>query len=538
MLVKLLLLRLRGGIRQRLLELKSLRGLLLVLVMAGIAMLLLRQSELPETPLGDVFAKEPQQLRAQMAQFMPLSLLFAFLLTVFISAPPAIYFSPTEISLLFSAPFTRRALILYKLCCYALGVLLNSLLITVLTPSMVASPGAIFAGSFLALLFIQLLTVASNLLTQSLKDLFRRQMPWRYLPIALLMLLIAVGWCYVDVADGLKPALIRFQESLGGTLLLAPFGIFADIFLTQSPFFECWPSLLLAAAMNAVLIVVVIFLDGKSSEASTAASLERHQHWEQTRRSGRFLTENPVVTRTVMPPPKLTGIGPVIWRQWLSAFRSSRKVLWGFLTIAVLGGPLLVVASREISIWTLIGSIFFAIVFVLPKTLAFDFRNDLETMETFKSLPLPPWKINTGQMATPVLLSCLLELVLLASTAIFAGSHLGLILLAIAPFILPFNILLYGLENLFFLLFPAALVPVGRADFDFLGRTMLEFIVKSIILIASCVLSATLGWLVMKNLHLSWHVFIAVAWFALTSVSLLTLPLLNWAFRRFDVSRC
>lgn len=106
-----------------------------------------------------------------------------------------------------------------------------------------------------------------------------------------------------------------------------------------------------------------------------------------------------------MQPPILGGIGPVAWRQMLSVFRSSSKALLAFLVMATLAGPLLVIASADISKWSLMGGVFFAAVFVLPRTLVFDFRSDLGTMENLKALPLSAWQISIGQLALPVLLT-------------------------------------------------------------------------------------------------------------------------------------
>ncbi|MFZ2168613.1 MAG: hypothetical protein WAW61_03140, partial [Methylococcaceae bacterium] len=67
--------------------------------------------------------------------------------------------------------------------------------------------------------------------------------------------------------------------------------------------------------------------------------------------------------------------------------------------------------------------------------------------------------------------------------------------------------------------------------------TMVGFMVTSTILIGSCFLAASAGQAAMNATGLRWPVFIAVAWFSLTLIALMMLPLLSWAFKRFDVSR-
>jgi hypothetical protein len=244
-----------------------------------------------------------------------------------------------------------------------------------------------------------------------------------------------------------------------------------------------------------------------------------------------------MIGRSFTPPPVLGGIGPIVWRQMLSAFRSSRNSLLAFLAMAMAAGPLLVIASADISKWSLIGGVFFVTIFVLPKTLIFDFRGDLDTIQNFKALPLSAWKISIGQLVSPVLLTSLIELVMLGSAAIFLDSQSRFFLIGISPFLVPYNMLLYEVENLFFLLFPAPLVPIGRMDFDFIGRTLVGCAITTTILIAGCILSAGAGYLAVNAMGLPWYAFMVMAWLSLTLIALMTLPLLGWAYNRFDVSR-
>ena len=112
-----------------------------------------------------------------------------------------------------------------------------------------------------------------------------------------------------------------------------------------------------------------------------------------------------------------------------------------------------------------------------------------------------------------------------------------LLLLIMVPFLVPFNLLLYGLENLMFLLFPTPLVPVGRVDFDFLGRTMVEFSVKTALLLGGCGLAAAAGTVVLNATGRNWSAFAVVTWWVLMLVALLLLPLMSRAYSRFDISR-
>lgn len=536
LLFKLLLLRLRGGVRQRLQEFKTRRGLLFLLVTLAVIALLILQPAGSENPLASLFSRDKEQLRRQIGQFMPTGLLAAYLLTVFISPSPGVYFSPSEINLLFSAPFTRRALLLYKLGSYAFGVLLSSLLIMLLVPTSAYSPPATLFGAFLTLMFIQLLTVVTTLLVQVSKGYIGVRRRSSYLPaVMLISLAAATVWSTVDGAAGMSASLTQFQSSRIGSLISAPFTVFSRIFLAPSFFPDVLAWATLGLMMNGGLIALVIRLDRHVSEASTAASLKFHTRWDRARRGGLPWGPQFSTVRSFMPPPVLGGIGPLAWRQMLSAFRNSRKVIVALLGMAILAGPLLGVASAEISIWSLIGAVFVAAIFVLPRLLVFDFRSDLDAMENLKALPLPAWKICLGQLVTPVLLTSLIELLLLGSAALGIDSQSSVFLLGISLFLVPFNLLLYGLENLFFLLFPAPLVPVGRADFDFIGRTLVGYAVTASVLIASCALSLGAGFLTVKATGLQWPAFLTVVWLSLAFIAVMLMPLLSCVFKRFDV---
>jgi hypothetical protein len=537
MLVRLLLLRLRGGIRHRWQELKTLRGVLFLCVTIAVIGLLMQQTALPDNPLGGAVQQDPQQLRAQLALYMPFGLLGACLLTVLTSSGPAIHFSPSEINLLFTAPFNRSALLFYKMCFYVFGALLSALLITLLVPTFTGSLLATFLGAFLVLVFIQLFSAVLGLAG---RQLVKSWLPWlkrTHLFILLGVLIVAV-FAWLSLFTGrLAEGLQLFQSSLPGRVVLAPFEIFTRVFTAETVYPGVLGWALAGLAINTVLFGLIVRLDRYAYEASVTASLKLHKRWIQAKRSGLLWGTQPVVARTSRRPPVLCGIGPLAWRQLLAALRRSRKALLTFLALALLAGPVLVMAAAGISQWSRMGLVFFLAVYVLPRTLVFDFRSDLETMENFKALPLRPWKLCVGQLVAPVLLTSLIELVLLCSAALFLQGTPRLVLLAMVPFLVPFNLLLYGLENLLFLLFPTPLVPVGRVDFDFLGRTMVEFAIKTALLLGGCGLAVAAGIQVLNATGRNWLAFAIVTWCVLTLIATVLLPLMSRAYARFDISR-
>lgn len=101
---------------------------------------------------------------------------------------------------------------------------------------------------------------------------------------------------------------------------------------------------------------------------------------------------------------------------------------------------------------------------------------------------------------------------------------------------LPFNLVLYGLENLVFLLLPVRPVPVGRIDFEFFGRTVAEYFGKSVIIIAAVAVSGAMGLQVLSATSHNWLWSLLVSWLTLGGIGLAMVVLCALAFRRFRVS--
>jgi hypothetical protein len=510
---------------------------LFLCALAAVVGLLVWQSSTPAAYPGGTPLADPQRLPEQVGRLMPAGLLGAALLTVMTASGPALYFGPAEMNLLFSAPFTRRALLLYKVCYYAAGASLSSLIIVLVLPPFANNALAAFVGSFLTLMFIQLFSAAFGSVSRLLNA--RRLVRLRR-GVALVLLAGLVFTALrliVDAGGGLAGELGDLRDSWFGRLLLAPFEVFVNTLLAPAVYPDLIGWAALAVLINAALLAIIFRLDGRTYEASIAASEAVHARWERLLKGGLFRTARPVAFRSPGRAPLLAGVGPVAWRQLLGVARVSARPVAVFLVLALIAGPLLIHAAADVSPWSRAGMVFFVAVFVLPRTLVFDFRGDLEHMENLKALPLRAWAICAGQLVAPVLLSSMVGLVLIAATVPLLEGRPRMIVAALALFIVPFNLLLYALENLFFLLFPRPLVPVGRVDFDFMGRTMVEFAVKASLLIGACGLAAGLGLVASRATDGSRLALAAAAWTTLTLTSLLMLPLLARAFRRFDVSR-
>jgi hypothetical protein len=173
--------------------------------------------------------------------------------------------------------------------------------------------------------------------------------------------------------------------------------------------------------------------------------------------------------------------------------------------------------------------------FLCSSMLSFDFRGDVDKIESLKALPLAEWAVAAGQLVAPVALLTILHALMLGIAA-FAVPAYRQYLLAAIPLAIPFNTLLFGAENLIFLLFPSRPAAVSPGDFQVMGRKFVFMIAKMLILVACAIIAmipTVIVWqLTGKNLAAT----IVVAWMLLAGETAGLIPLIAYAYRRFDPS--
>jgi hypothetical protein len=134
------------------------------------------------------------------------------------------------------------------------------------------------------------------------------------------------------------------------------------------------------------------------------------------------------------------------------------------------------------------GTLAFYTFLLLPTALRFDFRRDLNRLATLKGLPITPAAAAIGQTLAPVLIATLFQSMVL-TFAILARSlplhHLFMAMLVM----IPLNVLVFGLDNLIYLLYPYRMQQEGLEIFV---RTMLTFTGKGLLFTVGMV--AIAGW--------------------------------------------
>ena len=141
--------------------------------------------------------------------------------------------------------------------------------------------------------------------------------------------------------------------------------------------------------------------------------------------------------------------------------------------------------------------------FIFAMQLPWAFRGDIDHMDSLKTLPVAPLALAVGELAGGVVLLAAIQLVLLVGL-LGAGGNPALILTA-AAFLIPFDVLMLGVSNMLFLIYPVRLVPGTAADFQLMGRMMLLMLLQFLILIPSLGIPAALGGLAfwLSGFHLA-----------------------------------
>jgi hypothetical protein len=176
--------------------------------------------------------------------------------------------------------------------------------------------------------------------------------------------------------------------------------------------------------------------------------------------------------------PHWGGAGALAWRQMVGARRH-----WGSLLTAMIApafaacAPCFVIADPYMALLATAATLAFYTFLLLPTAIRFDFRRDLDRLAILKGMPITPAAAVVGQVLAPVLIATLFQTGVLA--VVIAARSLPAHELILAMLIMiPFNVLVFGLDNLIYLLYPYRMQQEGLEIFF---RTMLTFTGKGLL---------------------------------------------------------
>lgn len=469
---------------------------------------------------------------------IPLGLLFYCLLTLVLNiGEKAIHFSPAEIDFLFTRPYHRRELLVYKLTNNAFNTVFASLFASVFLFRFTHNFFLTMVGLFFTFVFLSNLTILvllfKQVVTARAYTLLRRGV------LATLGLVAAaLLWYFVKLepAAGWIDLVRQFQQSLPGKMLLGPFVPFARLIVSNGNLTEFALWLLTAGSINAALVAGIIRLDANYYEIASDISMKFHRLIQQ-RRKGRqtpFAASKSESHTSIPMLPVWKGIGPIAWRQFSTAYRNSKVIFIMLPILCLVVGPMLF--DRKFSEQDLMPFMFILtwMAIFMSQMIPFDFRSDIDRMDWLKVLPIHSMSITIGQLLVPVIFFTILQFLLYMGVALFF-EKVRWVLLGMLCFLLPFNFLLFSVDNLFFLLFPTRIVQPRPGDFQQFGRNIFLFFIRILFLMATLALSAAMGFLVYW-LTASVMLGLILGWIVMAGSALSLVPWIAYAFERFDPS--
>jgi hypothetical protein len=234
--------------------------------------------------------------------------------------------------------------------------------------------------------------------------------------------------------------------------------------------------------------------------------------------------------------PWMEGAGPIAWRQLLVAVRTSKYALIISLGISISIGVIAFFAKRDPAGANLVShmgvGLMVYLTFILSMQLPWAFRGDILHMDCLKSLPIAPLALALGELAGGVILLAAIQLVFLIGLLGAGGNPV--LILTVMTFLIPFDLLLLGMSNTLFLIYPVKFAQGTSTDFQVVGRMMLFMLLQFLLLIPA--LGLPFGFAALAYVLSGFHapVFAVTAWILLAAEVPLWLFLLASMFVRFD----
>ena len=540
-LLKLIALSFKSGVRRAFRGARTVKGAFLTVFTVGVLLLMVGPSMFAATMLHG--RPGMPQFSGWLEPYLPIMILGFCLLFIFGPAgETAIAFTPAEVDFLFPAPFHRRELLNYKLAKLLIGSVFVALFVSMSTLLYLNTWISAFIGIFLTLVFIQLLALAVALAGQiAAEHAYSRTRRLVLLGVGALVLGGLAQMLWQTPAQSIPEIAWNFRNTGTGRVILAPLEVFSHAILARRFFPDLVGWGLAALAIDVGLLILVIKLDADYVEGAAAISQKLYDRMQRARKGGGVaLATSRVEARLRVPKlPWLGGAGPLAWRQLLVAMRTSRLVI--LISLGV-GCMLLVMAlimpagpqgSAVIVPAMGVGFIFY-LTFLFAMQLPWAFRGDIDHMDSLKALPVAPLALATGELAGGVVVLATIQFVVLA--ALLAAKGSPTIVITAAAFLIPFDVLMLGVSNTLFLIYPVRLVQTTAPDFQLMGRMMLLMLLQFLILIPALGIPAAIGGLAYWLSGLWWPAFAATSWLLLLAELPVVLILLASVFQRFDPS--
>jgi ABC-2 type transport system permease protein len=337
-------------------------------------------------------------------------------------------FSETEIAFLFPAPLRRRDILLYKIVRAQPQALFSALIMTVLG----WWRNGLFLGVWAAISVLGVYFTLVSLGRARLR-LMRVGFLARLAGVAAIVAglfwigkseVSAINFKALKNAPQVMNALSApFHKPLIRTILFIPH-LIASAAIPPS-FATLAISVPIVLTLGVGFFFIAAGLNVSFEEASIAASSKKaaRQQRQRGQRAGTF-----VMFRRAPAPFRLRETGPaetaVVWKNLIALVRNS--IAWVVIFAAMLAFMLgIALWSHDAVAYTAIGSllIFMACFFPLigPNVFSNDLRLDMPRLEVLKSYPITGERLIAAEIAAPLLVISILEMLFATSASIMAG---------------------------------------------------------------------------------------------------------------------
>ncbi len=398
--------------------------------------------------------------------------------------------TPTEVEMLAAAPLPRNQIVGYRLSSVVKAAAAKALLFAmVMLPDLPMWPLG-FVGMLLALIFLDLLRMTLEVVAWGVS---RRTFLWARCCIVTLAVGAIVSAlaqaCFLPTitAPSIPPVagllanfvhhLIGLQETLPVKIVQAPFLAFANVILAEGSALALagWTTITtLMVTIAAKLLIELDLIFQRRRKQVAMAAFKDHVLESKTVSQKR----HHAAANSVRVPMSCNGLTTIAWRQVLGMTHYGPSVLFamllpGFMSLL----PLLTDTLPIDSVLQVAGGLIFYSFLLMPSALRFDFRRDVDRIAVLKALPISPMTMTLGQLAAPILACTLFQgtVLLVAMACRPYPFHTYLLCMAL---MLPVNAVIFGLENLIFMVFPYRPNQEGIAVFI---RSILTFTAKGIL---------------------------------------------------------
>lgn len=418
---------------------------------------------------------------------------------VFGSDTTALAFTQAELSILFPAPLSRRALIGYKLFRSQIAVTINALIwVFVLRrgSTELASPLRAIA---LWVLFstLSLHRLGAALVRSSWREhgaAGRHRHRWSIVAFAAVGLAVLAalvrGWSILELAAG--PA--AFFRTLGLVLAQAParWGLYPFLLVVQPTFAHTvsqWGARMLPALVVLALHAWwVLSTDVAFEDAAIDASTERARRIEVMRaRRTPGARAAPRATKTLALATSGHPAFAIFWKNMLCLRRTAQlRVFLGPIAIAIAIGAATSSGGAEVADVFAASAVALAVMLLIfgGRLIRNDLRHDMQHLPLLKVLPIKPADVVVAEVASAALPMAALQMLLLVAAYIatlrsdFVPIPLSIrhaLILAAPLVVIGVNAALLTVQNATAVLFPAwiRLGPTVNTGVEALGQNVL-----------------------------------------------------------------